>query len=337
MSETDVLIPLAALAAPPLTGIARLAADAAVVDARSDIEYRDLPCRTLISRCDSPRVPFEFQINPYRGCLFACTYCYARYTHEFMELDDWRDFEQKIFVKRGAREALIRDLRRLDLRGKSIAIGTATDPYQPAERSFRLTRALLEVFAARRDLSLSITTKSELVTRDLDLLARIKERNDLCVNLTITTPDADLARRIEPRAPRPDRRLAAVRALADAGVRVGIFLMPVMPRINDGPEDLELLLRLAGEAGASYVASHVLFLRQSAKKRFFPFLAEEFPELLPLYRRLYAASPTDALAAYTRRKMAEIEALKQQYGLTRSRGEQRRRSDTPDQLSFADL
>lgn len=332
--STGGLIPLASLTAPPLVGIARLAADAAVVDARSDIEYRDLPCRTLITRCDSPRVPFEFQINPYRGCLFACAYCYARYTHEFMELDDWRDFERKIFVKRGARAALIRDLRRLDLRGKSIAIGTATDPYQPAERSFRLTRALLEVFATRRDLSLSITTKSELVTRDLDLLVRISERNDLCVNLTITTPHAELARRVEPRAPRPDRRLAAIRALADAGVRVGLFLMPVMPRINDAPEDLELLLLLASEAGASYVASQVLFLRQSARKRFFPFLAEEFPELMPLYRRLYAGSHTDALAAYSREKMAEIQALKRQVGLI-GRGEERRRPERGrEQLAF---
>src|SRR5262249_29616065 len=153
---------------------------------------------------------------------------------------------------------------------------------QPAERSFRLTRALLEVFAARRELSLSITTKSDLVTRDLDLLTCISERSDLCVNLTITTPHPDLARRVEPRAPRPDRRLAAIHALAAAGVRVALFLMPVMPQINDAPEDLDLLMRLASEAGASYVASQVLFLRQSARKRFFPFLAEEFPELLPL-------------------------------------------------------
>jgi DNA repair photolyase len=333
-SEADPLIPLSSLAAPPLTGIARLAADAVIVDARSDIEYRDLPCRTLIARCDSPRVPFEFQINPYRGCLFACAYCYARYTHEFMELDDWQDFERKIFVKRGAREALLRDLRRLDLRGKSIAIGTATDPYQPAERSFRLTRTLLEVFATRRDLSLSITTKSDLVTRDLDLLTRVGERNDLCVNLTVTTPHADLARRVEPRAPRPDRRLAAVRALADAGVRVGIFLMPVMPRINDSPDDLETLLRMASEAGATYVASQVLFLRQSAKKRFFPFLAEEFPDLLPLYHRLYATSHTEALSTYTCGKMAEIQRLKLQYGLI-SRGErQRGRNHSPEQMSL---
>jgi DNA repair photolyase len=251
-----------------------------------------------------------------------------------MELDDWQDFEQKIFVKRGAREALLRDLRRLDLRGKSIAMGTATDPYQPAERTFRLTRSLLEIFAARRSLSLSITTKSDLVTRDLDLLTRISERNDLCVNLTITTPHADLARRTEPRAPRPDRRLAAVRSLADAGIRVGMFLMPVMPRINDAAGDLDRLLRLAREAGASYVASQVLFLRQSAKKRFFPFLAEEFPDLLPLYRRLYASLHTEALTAYSREKMAEIQRLKQRHGLA-GRGERRReRAELPDQMSL---
>jgi DNA repair photolyase len=330
----DGLIPLSALAAPPIVGIARLAADAAVVDARSGIEYRDLPCRTLITRCDSPRVPFEFQINPYRGCVMACPYCYARYTHEFMELEDWQDFERKIFVKRGARTALLRDLRRLDLRGKSIAIGTATDPYQPAERSFRITRSLLELFAVRQGLSLSITTKSDLVTRDLDLLTRISERNDLCVNLTITTLNADLARRVEPRAPRPDRRLAAVRALADAGVRVGVFLMPVMPRINDAPEELDRLILLVAEAGASYVASQVLFLRQSAKKRFFPFLAEEFPELLPLYRRLYAASHTEALAAYTREKMAEIQHLKQQHGLVGRGKGSRERNCRPEQMSL---
>jgi len=333
-------VPLSAVAAPsvpPRGGIARLAAGAAVVDSRRGVEYRDLPCRTLVSRCDSPWVPFEFQINPYRGCEVACTYCYARYTHEFMELADWLDFERKIFVKRGAREALLRDLRRLDLRGKRIAIGTATDPYQPAERSFRLTRALLEVFASRQNLSLSITTKSDLVTRDVELLARVSHRNDLQVNLTITSPHYTLSRRIEPRAPRPDKRLAAVRTLSEAGVRVGIFLMPVMPRINDAPEDLELLMRLAREAGASYLVSQVLFLRQSAKKRFFPFLAEEFPELLPSYRRLYAGAQTEPLVAYTRGKMAEIAHLKLRHGLTDTRPNQREGSGSREQLVLAEL
>src|SRR5439155_997548 len=127
-------------------------AEAEEIDFRNDVEYRDLPCRSLISSCDSRRVPFEFTINPYRGCLFACPYCYARYTHEYMELEHWLDFERKIFVKRGAREALVRDLRRLDLRGKRIAIGTATDPYQPAERRYGITRSLLDLFAGRRGL-----------------------------------------------------------------------------------------------------------------------------------------------------------------------------------------
>src|SRR5713101_7794874 len=162
-----------------------------------DVEFLEMPVKQILNRCTNPQMRFRWTINPYRGCLLGCVYCYARYTHEFMELEDWRDFERKIFVKRGAHEALLRDLRRLDLRGKQIAIGTATDPYQPAERSFRITRALLEIFAARRDLSLSITTKSDLITRDLDLLARIGERNDLHVNLTITSPHYALSRRIE--------------------------------------------------------------------------------------------------------------------------------------------
>jgi DNA repair photolyase len=316
-------VPLSSLAEPPgaspLTGIARLAAEAPEIDVRNDVEYHDLPCRTLLSLCDSPRVPFDYNLNPYRGCMIACSYCYARYTHDFMELRDPRDFERKIYVKRGAREALIRDLRRLDLRGKSIAIGTATDPYQPAERRFRLTRSILEVLADRRDLRLSVTTKCDLVTRDIDLLARIARQNELSVNLTITTPHYALSRRTEPRAPRPDKRLAAIRALSAAGVRAGVFLMPLMPRINDAPADLDLLVRLAAEAGASYLVVDVLFLRQCSKKRFFPFLEEEFPELLPLYRRLYASNHTKALSEYGREKRAEVQALKARYGLIGAR------------------
>jgi DNA repair photolyase len=313
-------------------GIARMAADAPDLDHRNEVEYRDLPCRTLISPVQSRRVPFQFAINPYRGCEFGCVYCYARYTHEYMELEDWLDFERKVFVKGGAREALLRDLRRLDLRGKWIAIGTATDPYQPAERRYRLTRSLLEVFAGRRGLQLSITTKSDLVARDVDLLARIRERNGLHVNLTITTPHHQLSRRIEPRAPRPDRRLGAMEKLAGAGVDVGVFVMPLLPRINDGLEDLDLLLRLAKEAGASYAVCQPLFLRKCSRRTFFPFIEERFPELLPHYQRLYASYHTDSLASYAREKSAEIHGLKQKYGL------EGMRRDTggfePDQLAL---
>jgi DNA repair photolyase len=332
-------VPLSTLAkaadARALTGIARLAAEAPEIDFRNDVEYHELPCRTLLSLCDSPRVPFDYNLNPYRGCMVACPYCYARYTHDFMELRDPRDFERKIFVKQGAREALIRDLRRLDLRGKSIAIGTATDPYQPAERRYRLTRSLLEVFADRHDLRLSVTTKCDLVTRDIDLLARIAARNQLSVNLTITTPHYELSRRTEPRAPRPDKRLAAIRALSGAGIRAGVFLMPLMPQINDASADLELLVRLAAEAGASFLVVDVLFLRQCSRKRFFPFLEEEFPELLPLYRRLYASNHTGALAEYSREKRAEVQALKARYGLVGERRDSSGAGPVPAQLTLA--
>lgn len=297
------------------TGIARLAAEAPELDLRNEVDYRELPCRTLLSACESHRVPIDFSINPYRGCEFGCAYCYARYTHEFMELEDWLDFERRIFVKRGAREALIRDLRRLDLRGRSIAIGTATDPYQPAERRYGLTRSLLEVFAGRRGLDLSITTKSDLVVRDLDLLQRIAEHNALQVNVTVTTPHYELSRRTEPRAPRPDKRLSAVHRLTQAGIRAGVFVMPIMPRINDSHADLDLLLRRVSEAGAAFLSSQVLFLRSCSRKRFFPFIEERFPELLPYYRRLYGSRASEALAVYTRGKLEEIRLLKRRYGL----------------------
>jgi DNA repair photolyase len=333
--EAPGFIPLSEVApdsGPRLTGIARVAANAPEIDERNDVEYRHLACRTLLSPCASRRVPFDYTINPYRGCECGCAYCYARYTHEYMELEDWRDFERKIFVKQGAREALLRDLRRLDLRGKWIAIGTATDPYQPAERRYRLTRSLLETLAGRRNLRLSITTKCDLVTRDLDLLLRIGQHSEVHVNVTVTTPHYPLSRVIEPRAPRPDRRLAAVEALSAAGVKVGVFVMPVLPRINDGYGDLDLLVRLAKEAGAHYLATQVLFLRNSSKKRFFPFIEEQFPELLPYYRRLYAAHETEELRNYTLRKTAEIRQLKVKHGLSGLPREDREPDYVPDQL-----
>jgi DNA repair photolyase len=311
---------------PRLTGIARTAAEAPEVDYRNEVEYRELACRSLISSVRSRRVPFPYAINPYRGCEFGCVYCYARYTHEFMEMEDWLDFERKIFLKQNARELLQNDLRRLDLQGQWIAIGSATDPYQPAERRFGITRSLLEVFARRRGLMLSVTTKSDLVRRDADLLGEISRHNELHVNVTITTPHHALSRKTEPRAPRPDKRLAAVKALTDNGVTAGVFIMPLLPRINDGLEDLDLLMSLAKEAGASYVATQVLFLRKCSKKRFFPFLEERFPDLVPVYKRLYAGYHTEALAEYTRRKKDEIRLLRQRHrfpGLAKAEEEAR--------------
>ncbi|HXI03493.1 MAG TPA: radical SAM protein, partial [Candidatus Saccharimonadales bacterium] len=184
---------------PPLVSAAR---SAPLIAGRGDVSYRELPCRSALNRCTSERVPFQWTINPYRGCEFACRYCYARYTHEYMGIEEGRLFETEIYAKTGAAAALERDLPAGRVRRGAIAIGTVTDPYQPAERKLKITRSLLEVFARRSGLTLSITTKGTLITRDIDLLREIAARNALSVNVTITTLSRKLARQLEPRAPR---------------------------------------------------------------------------------------------------------------------------------------
>jgi DNA repair photolyase len=204
-----------------------------------------------------------------------------------MGMEDGRDFESKIYAKAAAPEILRRELRKID-RADGIAIGTATDPYQPAERRFERTRAILEVFAQEKGRHLSITTKSDLVTRDIDLLREVARRNVLAVNITITTLNRRLARLMEPRAPRPDLRLAAVRALSEAGLTVGVFPNPVLPMITDSEESLDALAAAARQAGAQYFGGGPLFLMPCAQKIFFPFLEQRFPKLAGPYRKLYA-------------------------------------------------
>ena len=296
-----------------LVGIARLAATSPRADARRDVEYFLLPVRSILNRCDSERVPFDWTINPYRGCEFACRYCYARYTHEFMELDT-ADFEKKIFVKRDPGPVVSRDLDRLSQPPNHIAIGTATDPYQPAERQFGATRAILEQLARREGLSISITTKSNQVLRDLDLLKRIASRSALYINLTVTTLRPRLARLLEPRAPHPDLRLAAVRALADADLRVGVFAMPILPGLTDRDPDLENLVRAARDAGAGWFGASVLFLMPSAARQFLPFLEEKFPKLARQYRDFYSRSAY-APEPYRRQMADRVARLRAKYGL----------------------
>src|ERR1700719_4593577 len=191
---------------PKLVGIARIAAEAESLREGHNVEYFTLGTRSLLSRVVSGRnLPFTWAINPYRRCEFACKYCYARYTHEFMELRDGVDFERKIFVKQQAAALLLGELKKVK-RGEEIAIGTATDPYQPAERRFEITRAILEELAQHCGLAIGIVTKSNMVTRDAEFLRRVGEHNRIFVNVTVTTVDVELARKLEPRAPRPDLR-----------------------------------------------------------------------------------------------------------------------------------
>src|SRR5919109_4677832 len=221
---------------PKLIGIARLAAAGESLREGHDVEYKTLRSRTLLNRCTSPRMPFTWTINPYRGCEFACKYCYARYTHEFMDMRDGLDFERKIYVKQHAADLLRQELRQVRP-GEEIAIGTATDPYQPAERRYEVTRAILEELARHEGLEIGIVSKSTLILRDVDVLKPLAENNRLFINITITTLNADLARILEPRAPRPDLRLDTVRKLNQAGLAAGVMCAPVVPRITDFPRD----------------------------------------------------------------------------------------------------
>ena len=298
---------------PERIGIARLASSSPLADAKRGTEYFLLPVRSILNHCDSSRVPFSWTINPYRGCEFGCQYCYARYTHEYMELDT-ADFERKIYVKQNAGPLSGRDLRMEKIQGEHIAIGTATDPYQPAEREFGATRAILEQMAARKGLSISITTKSDQVLRDIDLLQRIAERSGVSVNLSITTLRTRLARMLEPRAPRPDLRLNAVRELRRAGISAGVFAMPVLPGITDREEDLDALARGARDAGAQWFAASVLFLMPSAQKQFLPFLDKQFPKLARRYREWFSHS-TYAPETYRREISTRVSALRKKYGL----------------------
>jgi DNA repair photolyase len=273
-------------AEPKLIGIARLASQGQFLREGHKIEYFTLPAKSILNRCTGTRMPFTWTINPYRGCEFACKYCYARYTHEFMEMRDALDFERKIYVKQHAAELLSQELRHVRF-GEDIAIGTATDPYQPAERKFEVTRGILEEFARHTDLDIGIVTKSDLVLRDIDLLKEVSRNNRLFINITITTLKTDLARILEPRAPRPDLRLDAVNRLVRAGLQAGVICAPVMPGITDAPKDLEALVAATAQVNGKYIFANPLFLKPCSAAVFMPFLEKEFPELAASYRQRY--------------------------------------------------
>ena len=288
-----------------------------VLDAQADIEYREIAARSVLNPPAATGIGC-WSLNPYVGCAFGCAYCYARYAHRYaMEragaggvdaeraerahaapLPPWLAFERRVLVKREApallRRALAGGAARYEplLAGReALVIGTATDPYQPAERRFRLTRAVLEALAEHAGLRVVLITKSALVARDADVLARVARRSRLSVHVSLVTLDRALARRIEPRAPTPEARLRAVARLADAGVEVGINVMPVLPGITDRPEELDALLARAAAAGARDAGASALRLQPAARDRYLPWLAAEFPALAARYRATYARGP----------------------------------------------
>jgi DNA repair photolyase len=298
---------------PTLTGLARTAAEAPLDSTGCLTEYRPLTSRTILSKVTSNRsLPFSHGINPYRGCEFACRYCYARYTHEFMEMTP-AEFERKIYFKQNAAWLLEQDLRRLKP-GTQIAIGTATDPYQPLERKLKITRSLLEVFARHSGFRIGIITKSALISRDIDLLKEIAKNNPLTVHITVTTMNAKLARQLEPRAPRPDLRMRTVSEIRKAGVRAGVMCSPLMPGITDSASSIRAVARAAAAADASFLAAGALFLKPCSLPTFLSFVREHFPEQLEAYKRRYAGSAFVS-SAYRERMAALVDSICREFKL----------------------
>ncbi len=283
-----------------------------LVGEQKDIRYFAAGSRSILNGPAATGMGF-WSINPYVGCAFGCAYCYARYAHRYTaerlataaqldggdvlptdDLPPWLTFERRIMVKREAPALLRRALGRAAvhdaLQSETVVIGTATDPYQPAERRFRVTRGILEVLAEQRGIGVTIITKSPLVTRDIDLLARINERSRLSVHVSLITVDRELARCLEPRAPTPEARLRGIARLRSNGIRVGVNAMPVLPGITDSPEMIEELVQAVKRAGASYISACALRLQSTARDRYLPFIAATFPELASRYARAYARS-----------------------------------------------
>jgi DNA repair photolyase len=286
---------------------------------RDGTRFLGLTVRSAVNSPAATHMGF-WSLNPYIGCEFGCTYCYARDTHRWTverlgeRAPAAADFERDILVKTNLGEALVKGLDLSKLVGEALAIGTATDPYQPAERQFRVTRRILESLLPYRDIRLSITTKSPLVTRDIDLLSRLRERHRVSVNMSLATLDARLARRLEARTAVPSARLRAIRRLTAAGIRTGLFVMPVLPCITDGRRELDRLLAAAKEAGARFVALSPLRLGPAARRHFLPHLAREFPELVDRYERHYARHDT-AGRAYRQALEARFQTLRRKHGL----------------------
>jgi DNA repair photolyase len=250
--------------------------------------FYEVRAKSIINRVpEASYVPFRYTINPYRGCSHACSYCFARKTHTFLDLDYGEDFDRRIVVKVNAPELLRKELSASKWRGEHIAMGTNVDPYQRAEGRYRLMRGILE---AMRDFAnpFSILTKGTLMLRDLDLLRQCTEVTNVGTNYSVGTVDQQLWRAVETGTPSPTKRLDAVRRLGEAGVECGVLMAPILPFLSDDDEHLEETVKAIAAAGATHVAPIVLHLRRGGSREWWlRWLGDNRPDLVPRYRELY--------------------------------------------------
>ncbi len=273
--------------------------------------FEEIECRTLINRVQGG-MPFKWTINPYRGCQHACIYCFARGTHQYLGYDAGKDFDQRIVVKVNAPEVLREELRRPGWRREHIAIGTSCDPYEPAERKYEITRRLITLLRDHAN-PISITTKSALVTRDIELLAELSRVAECRVNFSVGSLDDDIWRKTEPGTPKPIKRLEAMQQLVEAGVSAGVLLAPIIPGLSDSRESLEAVVSAASEHKAVYLAPNVLHLKPGSREWFMPFLRESYPHLYPEHRNAYKTSY--APREYTGAVLELVDSLREKWRL----------------------
>lgn len=280
-----------------------------------DIIFEEVECKSAITKLSMPAassLPFRWTLNPYRGCQHACTYCFARGTHEYLGYDSGRDFDTRVVVKKNIAEMLRQDLGRASWRRETIGIGTACDPYQAAELKYSLTHRVLKVL---RDLAnpATLVTKSPHIIRDADVLEDLSEVADLTVSFSIATLDEDIWTRTEPGTAKPRKRLDAMRLLSERGIRCGVLLAPVLPGLTDAPGDLEQVVEAAREHGASFIHDNVLYLKPGTKEWFMPFLREAYPHLSERYAKYYRGAY--APQTYTQDVHRTVERLRLKYGM----------------------
>jgi DNA repair photolyase len=295
------------------------------------VEYREEPCRSALNPVKG--MGFKWSLNPYMGCVHRCTFCYVRHFERRSDRPSDDRYGTSIRVKTNVADVLRRELARASWEHEHVAVGAATDPYQPAEGRYRLTRACLEAF---RDASnpFSIITRGPMIVRDLDVLVEASQRAFVAVTFSIPTLDEEVWRKTEPSTAHPRQRLRALKALVDAGVKASVGMAPILPGISDRPEQLREVVRAAREAGATGVWANLLFLRPGTREHFLEHLAEDWPEQLPHYRRLYAGRAYLG-APDSKPVREEVRRLARELDIRDRRGLKLAPPPEPEQLSLA--
>ena len=289
----------------------------------------EVQCKTALNRVQG--MGFRWSLNPYRGCVHGCHYCFARRFHGYLDLNAGQDFTGVIVVKTNLSEVLRWELSSPTWRRETVALGTATDPYQPIEGKYRLTRGALAALHERRT-PVAIVTKGTMAVRDVDLLAEMASHAECTVCFSVTTMDRDLWQQLEPGTPPPWQRLRALERLSSAGVNAGVLLAPVIPGITDSLDNLSAVVRAAAHHGACFLSTNILYLKEGTREHFLDFAQQAFPGAIPLYERLYPGAY--APSWYRERLRQQIAGLKALYRLEERAVAPQRPGDTTQQLAL---